>query len=56
LNKLGKYDEAIKFFDKVLEINPNFSEAWYGKAIALEKLGKIPEAIECYNRALDLYE
>ena len=34
---LGKYDEAIKAYDKLIELNPNDSGAWNKKVAALNK-------------------
>ena len=35
----GKYEEAIEYFDKVIEINANNPEAWMWKGYALRGLG-----------------
>ena len=40
LANLGKYDEAIEFFDKALAIEPNYVEASYNKGLALDALNK----------------
>jgi len=42
---LGHPAEAITYFDKVLEIDSLDIEATYGKAIALESLGRVEEAL-----------
>ncbi len=39
-----KYDEAIKAYDKAIEVNPLDSRAWYYKGVALSELGKLDEA------------
>jgi tetratricopeptide (TPR) repeat protein len=51
---LGKYDEAIKYFDKALEINPNDTKAWYNKSTALFNLGKYEEAINANRELLNI--
>ena len=33
LHKLNKSDEAIKAYDKAIEINPQNSDAWYNKGL-----------------------
>jgi tetratricopeptide (TPR) repeat protein len=52
LDGLGKYDEAIKWYDKDLAINPNNVDALNNKAVALYKLGKYDEDIKWYDEAL----
>jgi tetratricopeptide (TPR) repeat protein len=51
---LGKYEEAIKYYDKAIEIDPNYAGAWYGKGSALQKLKQYKEAIECSAKAIEL--
>ena len=41
LHKLGRYEEALRCYDKVLGINPEDAIAWDNKIIAEEKLLKI---------------
>jgi tetratricopeptide (TPR) repeat protein len=52
--KQGKYDEAIKAFDKVIGIDPTSVEALIGKAIAFFALGKYDETIQVCNKAIEL--
>ena len=54
LHNLGKYDEAIKYCDKAIEINPNFAWAWINKGNALFELGKYDEAVKCYDKAIEI--
>jgi tetratricopeptide (TPR) repeat protein len=49
LLKMGMYNESIEYFDKALEKNPQFLEAWGNKGKALEAIGRTAEA----NYALD---
>ncbi|MDD4498174.1 MAG: tetratricopeptide repeat protein, partial [Methanosarcinaceae archaeon] len=48
------YDEKIKLYDEVLELDRNFTEAWYQKGFALDRKGKSDEALTCYNEALKI--
>ena len=54
LGKSGKYQEAIEHFDKAIELDPNYVDAWYNKGVVLDNLGEHEEAIECYDKALEL--
>ena len=50
LGNLGKYQEAIEWYDKALKIDPNYVDALNNKGIALNNLGKYQEAIEWYDK------
>ncbi|HXV39245.1 MAG TPA: tetratricopeptide repeat protein [Nitrosopumilaceae archaeon] len=50
----GNYEEALKFFDKALELDPNDHKIWNQKGIALRSMGRYNEAIECFNKSLEL--
>lgn len=52
--KRMQYEEALETFDKVIEMNPEISEAWNNQGVALFRLGRGEEALESYNRALSL--
>lgn len=52
LYDLGRLEEAISYFDKVLDVDSNNSAALYYKALALDKLGKYADAFEVRNKLL----
>ncbi len=50
-------EEAIKAFDKVIELNPNESylnETWFFKARALADIKKYEDAIKAYDKSIEL--
>lgn len=51
---LGRFDEALKQFDKAIEINPQDALAWGNKGVALDELGRYEEAITCYDKAIEI--
>lgn len=53
-DQLKNYEEAIKCYEKTLEINPWAIDAWYYQGIDLEFLGKYNEAIKCYEKLLEI--
>jgi len=52
--RLGEYEEAISYFDQVLEIEPNNLDALYNKGNNLSQLEKFEEAIPYYVKVLNL--
>lgn len=54
LAKTGKYEDAIKAFDRVTWLDPLHIRAWDAKAKAFFRLEKYEEALDCFERALEL--
>lgn len=50
-----EFKKALKCFDKVIEINPENSEAWYCKGDALIFIGRSEEAISCFGKSLKIH-
>ena len=53
-NKSKKYVEALKDFDKAIEIDPNYSTAYNNRGIAKHGLKQYEEAIRDNNKAIEL--
>lgn len=54
LTSLGRYEEAIAYYDIAIDRAPLDSDVWMNKGIALSKLGKPKEATDCYDYALKI--
>ena len=54
LNSLGQYVDAMKYFDSVLEIEPDNINALKKKAFALAQLGQIEEARDYFENATQI--
>jgi tetratricopeptide (TPR) repeat protein len=54
LFSLGRYEEAIEYFDRAIELDPNNAKAWDNKGSALYGLGRYEKAFEHYVRALQI--
>ncbi|NPV51626.1 MAG: tetratricopeptide repeat protein [Candidatus Methanofastidiosum sp.] len=48
------YQDSVKCYDKAIEIDPKFKDAWYKKGVALEKLGKFIESKKCFEISKEL--
>jgi Tfp pilus assembly protein PilF len=46
--------EATYRFEKAVELDPTYPEAWNNLAIAHEQLGNFPEANNAYTKAVEL--
>lgn len=53
--QLCDYEEAIFFFDKAIKLDSFAAIAWEKKAVALQKLGRINEAINANNIAMNIH-
>ena len=53
LFKLGKYEEAVKSFDRAIEIKAQNETAWNRKGESLVALGKFEEALSAFDRAIE---
>ena len=50
----GRYDEAIKFYEERIKLDPNYASAWYDKGLALKDQGNYAEALECFEKTIEL--
>jgi tetratricopeptide (TPR) repeat protein len=49
---MGRYEEALQCYDRILELSPSSKRAEGYKGMALFKLKRHAEASRCYERAL----
>jgi superkiller protein 3 len=54
LGNLGRLEESLTSFEKVLLLNPENQQAWFSRGLVLEALGKMEDAIGCYQKTLEL--
>ena len=50
----GEYEEAIKIFDRAIQLNPNLYEAWWDRGTALSRLEFYFEANQSFCKASDI--
>ncbi|MBN2147212.1 MAG: tetratricopeptide repeat protein [Anaerolineales bacterium] len=54
LDSLGRYEEAIAYYDQVLNLVPNLTAIWANKGNSLNKLRRYEDAILSLDQALKL--
>jgi tetratricopeptide (TPR) repeat protein len=54
LFKAGSYDEALKCFEKAIQLSPSYADAWYGKANVLVRQGKYEESIASLDKCIKI--
>jgi protein O-GlcNAc transferase len=54
LKNLERYDDALRSYERALEINRNFPDAYYNQGNARKELKRYSEALESYERALNI--
>ena len=52
--QLGRYEEAIKDYDKAIELNPNDAYYYSNRGDSKKQLGRYEEAIKDYDKAIEL--
>lgn len=50
----GDFAEALKFYEKAVELHPEFPEAEFQRGVALQQLGRNDEAEKAFCRAVEL--
>ena len=50
----GRYNEALNSFEQGILLNQNDPDLWNLKGITLRSLGRYDEAIECFNKSLEI--
>lgn len=50
----GNLDDALRYLDKAIAMQPNNPQHYYNRAILSERAGKVPHAISFYEKALEV--
>ena len=50
----NKFVEALGAFEQALLLNSNDPELWNHKGVTLRSMGRYEEALECFNKSLEL--
>ena len=49
-----KFEGALGFFEQALLLDQSDPELWNYKGVALRSMGRYDEALECFNKSLEL--
>jgi tetratricopeptide (TPR) repeat protein len=50
----GQYDRAITNFNKAIELNPRYADAYYNRGVAYGEKGDWDKAIPDYSKAIEI--
>ncbi len=50
----GQYEDALSSFERAISLNQNDPDLWNLKGIVLRSLGRYDEAVECFNKSLEI--
>ena len=50
----GQYEDALNSFQNAISLKQNDPDLWNMMGIALRSLGRYNEAIECFNKSLEI--
>ncbi|MFI5416606.1 MAG: tetratricopeptide repeat protein [Nitrososphaerales archaeon] len=50
----GNFEDALAYFEQALLLNQNDPDIWNQKGAALRSLGRYDEALECFNKSLEI--
>ena len=51
---MAEYDSAIEYYQKAVETDPGYFDAWHALGMAYLRAGKIQEAIQAGKRAVEI--
>lgn len=49
-----KFEDALGFFEQALLLDQSDPELWNYKGVVLRSMGRYDEALECFNKSLEL--
>jgi Flp pilus assembly protein TadD len=50
----GQYEDALNSFERAISLNQNDPDLWNLMGIVLRSLGRYDEAVECFNKSLEI--
>ena len=56
LKEMGWFTEAIASYQKAIQLDANYAEAYQNLGVVLLKVGQVPESLEAFGKAISLHE
>ena len=50
----GQLLPAVQVFDKVIQLKPDYAEAYSNRGVALKKLGQLEETVESHQKSIGI--
>ena len=50
----GQYEDALSSFERAISLNQSDPDLWNLMGIVLRSLGRYDEAVECFNKSLEI--
>lgn len=52
--QIGRYDAALNYYNKVIQLKPDYAEAYFGRGKVYDSQSYFDQALEDYNKAIEL--
>ncbi|MCL2933980.1 MAG: tetratricopeptide repeat protein, partial [Trichodesmium sp. MAG_R03] len=56
LKEMGWFTEAIASYQKAIQLDANYAEAYQNLGVVLLKVGLVPESLEAFGKAISFHE
>ena len=56
LKAIGQIEKAIASYQKAIELNPDYADAYQNLGVVLLKIGKVPESLSAFGKAIAIHE
>jgi tetratricopeptide (TPR) repeat protein len=53
---MGLFVDAIASYQKAIQLNPNYADAYQNLGVAWLKIGNVKAALPAFNKAISLHE
>ena len=50
----GNFNDALSYFEQAILLDQNNPDLWNLKGTALRSLGRYSEAVDCFNKSLEI--